>query len=608
MNISPSNCSICLSPIDQPALLSSCSHVFDLECILQVLDYNKNSLICPICRTSMTLILYNFNPSNRTCSVFDIVDASSYTPILESMTDSSSLCSQSETSRNRGSSAVDKLKSHFSARHNVPLMIVRTFVQNKPANLTPYQVYRRCIYQEHLFPEDVLPKHSLQQIDHPFLLPTLLILSEGFLWRELQMLLDQQDVSLEIDFVAGLLTAYGIFHLATALQLREMFARHGCSHWVYLFIRELCYFFNIARLGLPNPLRRFDQTFRYFRHSMNHKQREGHFAPTISISDVENMIKQCPELDLLAEAELTAKTRRVKRSMEQTKVENEIAQMTVEAQTDLAPESKCHHPKSLRPALRHRPSADTAASNTYTTLSTVYVATLAPALNVSSVEKAMHRLEPPRSRKARPSPQLIASRVERDMQTRHGLPRSLSVPSAGSPEEAIEIEDEEEEASAQILFEEFGEEHPPHDLSLPQETLIAISSFLSPPSLDHSSHEFRLIPSPSSDIIDPAPNPIRGIKTRRDSNDKHRSDVFPPSLDESLSRTRPPSFAITPTLGQAALVTRDSSSDLGGRPEQPVELDSESEVEEVARPFFLNQDASVLFSEQSNPPPSHPDD
>ncbi|KAK2945447.1 hypothetical protein BLNAU_19619 [Blattamonas nauphoetae] len=549
-----------------------------------------------------------------------------------------------ETDRNRGSSAVDKLKSHFSARHNVPLMIVRTFVQNKPANLTPYQVYRRCIYQEHLFPEDVLPKHSLQQIDHPFLLPTLLILSEGFLWRELQMLLDQQDVSLEIDFVAGLLTAYGIFHLATALQLREMFARHGCSHWVYLFIRELCYFFNIARLGLPNPLRRFDQTFRYFRHSMNHKQREGHFAPTISISDVENMIKQCPELDLLAEAELTAKTRRVKRSMEQTKVESEIVLMTVEAQTDLAPPEPSEPfehalsrdglfsplfslsasqsaitPNLFVPLSATDSSADTAASNTYTTLSTVYVATLAPALNVSSVEKAMHRLEPPRSRKARPSPQLIANRDERDIQTRHGLPRSLSVPSAGSPEEAIEIEDEEEEASAQILFEEFGEEHPPHDLSLPQETLIAISSFLSPPSLDHSSHEFRLILSPSSDIIPSAPNPIRGIKTRRDSNDQHRSDVFP-SLPRRVVVPNSPSFlsdapliqatpvAITPTLGQAALATRDSSSDLGGRPEQPVELDSESEVEEVARPFFLNQDASVLFSEQSNTPPTHPDD
>ncbi|KAK2949533.1 hypothetical protein BLNAU_15515 [Blattamonas nauphoetae] len=163
-NLKPSNCAICLSPINQPALVTSCSHVFDLTCLLLAAQTTPAVKTCPICRAPMGIVLYDFNPSQRTCSALDINDATQYGRILTDLVRQTNVTSESEAELSQLTAVVDHLRRDFSSCTSVPLALGRTLVRNKPGNLTQMQIYRRTVYQEHLFPIKVLSRQAILEV------------------------------------------------------------------------------------------------------------------------------------------------------------------------------------------------------------------------------------------------------------------------------------------------------------------------------------------------------------------------------------------------------------------------------------------------------------
>ncbi|KAK2949452.1 hypothetical protein BLNAU_15648 [Blattamonas nauphoetae] len=256
MNDAKSRCPICRESYTRPAMLTACLHVFDLTCLLQAIELNQNVKTCPLCNTAMALILYDFDPINHTCSVLDINDIAN---------EGTKLRTRSPVTYDQTSAQVfEEMQKQYSVHTNLKLTQMKSLLVEQPGYLSPRQRYRKVIYSESLFPVDCLTLDAMRMLDQQSLLPSLLVLSEGFIWRELQFLLDKQEVSAEVGALARLLCDQGVFSLGTALSLRSLFSSPGCAHWVLLFLRELAHFFFIVLRTPQLAINTFDSTQRYF--------------------------------------------------------------------------------------------------------------------------------------------------------------------------------------------------------------------------------------------------------------------------------------------------------------------------------------------------------
>lgn len=140
----------------------------DLQCIIQTYELRGSLKKCPLCRAPMSLVFFDFNPQNHTCSVIDLNDVQNHQHILMSSSTEFEDVSLDTFNRN--------VLNHPSTRKDVPLGVARSLMKDKTGFFTPIQRYRRKIYLYKLYILDPYPDKYLKIIGLITFLVSLLFL------------------------------------------------------------------------------------------------------------------------------------------------------------------------------------------------------------------------------------------------------------------------------------------------------------------------------------------------------------------------------------------------------------------------------------------------
>jgi hypothetical protein len=133
----------------------------DLGCILHYSELDGSLRRCPICRSVMHLLLFDFNPGAVTCSVIDLHYHETSRRVFSPSTE--------EDYELGGTKIRERLCVHSQVRTSVPTLLVRHLIKDKTQFLNPIQLYRRSIYLDNLFIVDPKSEATLKLLGMPSL-------------------------------------------------------------------------------------------------------------------------------------------------------------------------------------------------------------------------------------------------------------------------------------------------------------------------------------------------------------------------------------------------------------------------------------------------------
>jgi len=240
------SCPICLEKLDNPSIPECCFHRFCFICILQ---WSSLAPSCPLCKKNFSYIIHHVK-SEREYKIFHLEQRPSK-PKQSSLSSSRPSSSSSRPSSSSSSSS--------SSQRSLSLQSITTPSIHHPRSSLDTHALRRAVYARGLRAH---PPPSLHFTPSMLQRPPLLEKIKTWITRELQAVLQLDNVELLVQVVLSLLKQYPIHDPAVSEHLKEYLGEH-----TDIFLHELVCF---ACSSHPS-MAAYDKHVRYDKH----KARDG---------------------------------------------------------------------------------------------------------------------------------------------------------------------------------------------------------------------------------------------------------------------------------------------------------------------------------------------